>query len=502
MTARLRSWILAYKEPRDVLAFLESEILAHEWISQRLDCLATRKSWSPQESADTVVSSRSRGAHWVKWLWIQGVYAVFGIRGLLLLFSPILFPGNRLLPLFLGDSMAALGLPVRQMWYSLSVNYSLAFAVVKGFVKRAELMSGARRSNDARRLQFMTDFSANTLTPEELDSIRIPLALFYFGYRYFNGVIYATVCGNVALALAAATIDQPTDYPALLSNSLWAIVNWYWVFFAPAPLLQIFAYMCLATWRANRLLNDVKTAAQELLQLASARTDARGSRALLHHQMRRSQSTVTSATGDEDLWTDSRSSSVDMGAGERERLMKQSLNRLETRISRAGDTLAAYNQTMKQIFAVFRTLFLPIAATDVYVWFTGLAGVNFLSQAFVFALSINQLIVIYMFMSLGAAPRKRAAAIPRLLFALSARTAAPVATSIGTKAPTATGVRLPRRQRLILLRSIKQVTSHSRPLGFTCGDTFPFEAGSLLAFVAEISSTVLLFLEMIAQIPA
>ena len=68
--------------------------------------------------------------------------------------------------------------------------------------------------------------------------------------------------------------------------------------------------------------------------------------------------------------------------------------------------ITKYDAALKYIFFIFKNLFLLISAVNSYVLFTS-DFPNALSQVLVFMLWLNQLALIYRFMSLAAIPRKR-----------------------------------------------------------------------------------------------
>ena len=137
-----------------------------------------------------------------------------------------------------------------------------------------------------------------------------------------------------------------------------------------------------------------------------------------------------------------------------------------------------YDAALKYIFLIFKNLFLLISAVNSYVLFTS-DFPNALSQVFVFMLSLNQLGLIYRFMSLAAVPAKRVASLTSVMFAMQVRLQG----------------HLSRRQEAALLRCLEQVNSQTNPISYTDGQGCPFESSTMTEFVMGTISLVIMFLQ-------
>ena len=139
-----------------------------------------------------------------RWYWILMVYGVIGVRALVLFAVPIIMPDNELLPFILGDFIASLGLAVRQMMYSLSLNYSIAMILLKVVVKWCD---------SGNKLHFVHDFDPKTMQlpitdPQAMSKLRRELKQALIGYRYYVLVINISVVGQLRLALTLDTMNR------------------------------------------------------------------------------------------------------------------------------------------------------------------------------------------------------------------------------------------------------------------------------------------------------
>ena len=147
---------------------------------------------------------REKQARAWRWYWILVVYVVIGVRGLVLFTMPIWTPDNQSLPYLLGDFIASLGLAVRQMMYSLSLNYSIAMILLKVVVMWCD---------SRNKLHFVHDFDPQTMQlpitdPGAMSKLRRELKLALIGYRYYVLVINMSVVGQLTLALTLDTMNR------------------------------------------------------------------------------------------------------------------------------------------------------------------------------------------------------------------------------------------------------------------------------------------------------
>ena len=413
MVSGVSNFIENYRKPEEVLEFFESEMLKDGLISQKLEDLANGKT-----------SPKSHGWSW--WA-VQLLYFGFALRAVILFAIPILVPDNTIIPLVLGDGISVLGVAVRQMWYSLSMNYSFVFATIRFTQKWAEKKG---------RLHFMTDFSPTWASKPEQKRLRFKLNLFYIGYSYFNYIIYASIVGNLSLSLVLDTMARKSVLHFCI-NLAWAAYNCTWMLFAPSILIQLFLFMWLATTEATHKLKTVRDTGQEILKL------------------QRQKSTE----------------------------LKQHVVQMSAEFESAEIAVRKYNSCMKYSFLLFRSLFIPIAATNSFVLFTGTFP-NLLSRFLCLSLCLNQLVVIYFVMSLAAIPHENSIPVSRIYLSILTRKRDQLSAG----------------QKVSLLRIVKEITSVNHAVGFTCGDTFAFEKRSMMDFIQEVSTAVILSLQMITQI--
>ena len=362
---------------------------------------------------------------------IQVVYIVFGVRALIIFMTPIVAPKNTFLPLVLGDSISVMGLAVRQMWYSLCFHYSILYAVFRLTMKWAE---------DKKHLNFMTDYAPNIWIQSDLEAIRSKLNLCMIMHRMFNVLIYTTVGGTLCLTLVLETVDK-RSLPHFFFSVFWALMNGCWIWSGPRLLIPVFFFVWLANREVCGKLQAVNDSGQDILKLLSSHLPK--------------QRTVVN-------------------------------NKIESLLDEFDDatmTITQYNRTLKHLFLVFRFLFMPIAATNCYIFFAGQFP-NLLSRYLILILSMSQLVIIYFFMSLAPLPRQHAAPISEVLFSIQSRMS---------------GL-LKGRQRVRLLRAVHRIMNKQHPVGYTCGSVFSFESKSMIEFMLDISSCTIMMLQIIFQI--
>ena len=281
---------------------------------------------------------------------------------------PIVAPKNTIVPFVLGDSVAVLGVAVRQMWYSLCVNYSILFAAIRLTMAWAE---------SRQYLTFLTDYAPHTLITGDLEKIRSKMNVSVFAYRCFNTVIYATIAGTLALALSIELLEKKS-LPQLCVSLLWSLIHGYWVIHGPSLVLPILFFAWLAGREVCEKLQIMLTLGQEVMKQVP------------HAQERHIS------------------------------LMRNKIEHLFDDFEVVSSKVKQYNRTLKYLFMFFRYLFLPICAADCYVLFAGQFP-NFLVQLIILILSLSQLVAISFIMSLSPLPRQSALPICELLFSIQAR---------------------------------------------------------------------------------
>ena len=284
-------------------------------------------------------------------------------------------------------------------------------------------------------LHFMTDFSPSWAGKREQERLRLKLNLFCIGYSYFKYIIYVLIPGNLLMALFLDTMARKSLL-YFCFNSIWVAYHCVWLMFAPSVLFQLYFFMWLATTEASYKLKTVCETGQKILKL---------------QQLKFAE-------------------------------LRQHVVQLSAEFQSAHLSVWKYNRCMKYSFLLFRSLFIPIAAANSYVLFTDTFP-NELSRFLCLSVCLNQLVVILLIMSLAAVPRGNSIPVSHVCFSILAR----------KKDQLSAG------QKISLLRIVKEITNDHYPVGFTCGDTFPFETRSMMDFIHEVSTAVILSLDMITQ---
>lgn len=358
---------------------------------------------------------------------VQMMYLAFGLRAAILFSTPILDPGNTLILFLLGDCLSTLGVAVRQMWYAHSINYSILLSYILVKVRRAE---------KEKQMQFMTTFTQRWASQPQQERLRFKLNLLYICYYAFNISIYITDIGCLILAIFLDTTRR-MSISYFIFNALGILLNIAWILYTPNILIQLFVFMWLSTSDATAKLQRVNKIGQELLMLKAP------SKKVIQH------------------------------------MIAQFVEAFET----ANSTIRGYNYCMKHFFYLFRNLYIPIAAANSFVLFTGTFP-NQITYLLVFGLSLSQLVMIYFFMSLASTPYDKSVPISRTALSIMARMKD----------------HLSRNQKYSFLKVIKKIRSTSFPVGYTCGDTFAFETRSMAEFIQEVMMAAILALDLIKGI--
>lgn len=169
----------------DALKYFEAELLRYGMIDKKLNEIRR----GDYEHKITT-----------KWYINQLMFVGFAVRGAILFLQPIFAPGNTFIPFILGDCIATLGLPLRQMWYALSVYYSIMCFIQRKIIKKAEVEN---------RLDIMLDFAPGSPEVNHNDeTLRIELNLAVKSYRIFKIVVFVSVYSQMFISLLLNTIKR------------------------------------------------------------------------------------------------------------------------------------------------------------------------------------------------------------------------------------------------------------------------------------------------------
>ena len=172
-------------------------------------------------------------------------YFIFMMRGLLLVTKPYSYPDNPMIGFLLGDHLASLGYPLRQMWYGLAFIYS-GFSIYTIMI--------VRMGEAGNEVSFMTDFAMEKwqtwtwITGSDVDELASRLHFLLLIYR----IGFCTCVGScwvvLVMSLALETVEYMDGF-RFLCSSFWMIVNVVW-----APYTVSLVHFLLYIWLSSQVV--------------------------------------------------------------------------------------------------------------------------------------------------------------------------------------------------------------------------------------------------------
>ena len=398
------------------------------------------------ESEENVLKEKKLENNYLRgWLLIQVFISCFAVRALIMLMLPIL-PLKLQHPLVLkwapivcGDHIYTLGIPMRQMWFSLVFYYSIVCFALRIIFKQLD------KENN---LSFVTDFGfLNTkfasqklsVSKEDVKILRNKAWFCYYVYYAFAVCIYSTVFGNLTISWFLQ-IHQTMSLIRAMTGLFWMIYHMYWLLIVVPIHCQVLFFLYMSC------------------QVIGMRFD---------RFIEKCNARLTSNEGDKKV-----------------NIFKSVIECI--RILRDHDQtcfkVSEYNMQMKMMLWYIYHIFCPTAATACYVLFTG-NFTNKLSFYLVLFMSIGQLFLIisYLFFSRTIAWYSTSCFIR--LFSIQCRQ----------------GIEYPVKLQLMVKKRIKHLTNKKWPVALTIGNNFPVTSHVCMEFMFNILTFVIMMLEAIVN---
>ena len=410
----------------DLISVFQKWMLEQYTISKRFD--------EPPPKDKTVRRQRFRG-----WLMIQGMFIGFGGRALILLVLPLM-PENiqamQWIPLVLGDSIYTLGIPMRQMWFSLCFYYSLVCFALRITMRSLDLKEDLSFVTDYRFL--MTEYAESSfkISNKQVESLRKQMKYFQYAYRMFAFGIYSTTFGNLAISLILQ-VYQTRSIPRFMTGSFWITYQMFWVQNVVPLLCQVLFFLYMSC---------------QVIEMRFAKVIADCHEKLLNRK---------------------------------DNLYRQILTCVEILkdLDHSCLKVAEINNQVKMPLWYIYYIFVPTAATASYVIFTG-DFPNWMSFALVLAMSIQQmgLICSYLIFARTIVNYSRGCFVS--LFSMQSHL----------------GLIFPVKVQIMIRKRIKHLTNTHKPVAFSCGNDFPITSQVFMDFLFNIMSFVIMMLEAIVNI--
>jgi hypothetical protein len=372
------------------------------------------------------------------WVWIQVMFFGFGTRALMLLILPVMperIQAMKWIPVVLGDSLYTLGIPMRQMWFSLCFYYSLVCFILRVNIRRLDLKGQMSFVTDYRFLK--TEYAESTfrVTFTEIQSLRRQMKLFGYAYRLFAVGIYGTTFGNLAISLVLQ-IHETRSIVRVVSGLFWISYQMFWVQNV-VPLLCEILFFLYMTCRV------IETRFAKVIENCNERLQRKGDELYLQ---------VLTSIG----------------------IIKD--------LDQTCEKVAEYNFQMKMILWYIYHIFVPTAATASYVIFTG-EFANWISFALVLAMSIQQLGLICSYLIFARTIARFSRSCFLSFFSLQNQY----------------GIAFPVRVQVMIRKRIKHLTNTKFPVAFSCGNNFPITSDAFMEFIMNILTFVIMMLEAIVN---